>query len=213
MVKKDIVRRWLLLLMPLGMLLMQGLYRNTQCAIALALTTVLVWNSKISIRQAIGVLLMFAGLIISDVFVGHSTNFIYEGLKIALLFIGISVAKSEDKQTLIGGFYIGISVTSIIGLFAYVLGLKGFELVNTIDGARVLQGTLGYANTMALFSGVGIILALYYRTLNKDYKFIHECILIINTIAFLLTKSLFGFATFILAVVVTLFIRFKRSRK
>ena len=35
MIKKDIVRRWLLLLMPLIMILMQGLYRNVQCGIAL----------------------------------------------------------------------------------------------------------------------------------------------------------------------------------
>ena len=211
--KLNTIDKFILGAIPIIMLLMQGLYRNTQCAIALILATVLVWNSKISIKQAIGVLLLFVGLIVSDVFVGHSMNFIYEGLKVALLFIGISVSKSEDKQTLIGGFYLGISIVSIIGIFAYVLGIKGHEIVNTIDGGRALQGVLGYANTMALFSGIGVILAVYYRTLNKDYKFIHECILIINAVAFLLTKSLFGFVALILAAVVTLFIRFKRSRK
>ena len=213
MINKDIIKKWLLLLLPLIMLLMQGLYKNVQCAIVLILTTVLIRNSKISTKQGLSILFMFAGLIISDVLVGHSMNFLYEGLKVALLFFGISVSKSDDKKTLISGFYIGISITSFIGIIAYILGVNGFELVNTIDGARVLQGVFGYANTMALFSGIGIVLAVYYRTLNKDYKFVHECILIINVAAFLLTKSLFGFAALILAVLVTLFIRFKGSRK
>ncbi len=213
MINKDIIKKWLLLLLPLIMLLMQGLYKNVQCAIVLILTTVLIRNSKISTKQGLSILFMFAGLIISDVLVGHSMNFLYEGLKVALLFIGISVSKSDDKKTLISGFYVGISITSFIGIIAYVLGVNGYELVNTIDGARVLQGVFGYANTMALFSGIGIVLAAYYRTLNKDYKFVHECILIINAVAFLLTKSLFGFAALILAVLVTLFIRFKGSRK
>lgn len=213
MINKDIIKKWLLLLLPLIMLLMQGLYKNVQCAIVLILTTVLIRNSKISTKQGLSILFMFAGLIISDVLVGHSMNFLYEGLKVALLFFGISVSKSDDKKTLISGFYIGISITSFIGIIAYILGVNGFELVNTIDGARVLQGVFGYANTMALFSGIGIVLAVYYRTLNKDYKFVHECILIINVAAFLLTKSLFGFAALILAILVTLFIRFKGSRK
>ena len=213
MINKDIIKKWPLLLLPLIMLFMQGLYRNVECAIAVVFASILIWNKTISIKKFLGVSLLFAGLIISDVFVGHSMNYLYEGLKVALLFFGISVSKSDDKKTLISGFYIGISITSFIGIIAYILGVNGFELVNTIDGARVLQGVFGYANTMALFSGIGIVLAVYYRTLNKDYKFVHECILIINVAAFLLTKSLFGFAALILAVLVTLFIRFKGSRK
>jgi len=113
MVRRDIVRRWLLLLLPIIMIFMQGLYRNVQCAIAVVFASVLIWNFKISIKQSIGVLLLIAGLIISDIFVGHSINFLYEGLKIALLFAGISVSKSEDKKTLISGFYIGISIASL----------------------------------------------------------------------------------------------------
>ena len=213
MVRRDIVRRWLLLLLPIIMIFMQGLYRNVQCAIAVVFASVLIWNFKISIKQSIGVLLLIAGLIISDIFVGHSINFLYEGLKIALLFAGISVSKSEDKKTLISGFYIGISIASFIGIVVYIFGIDGYELINSIDGSRVLQGAFGYANTMALFSGIGIILSVHYRSLNKDYKFIHEFILIINTIALLLTKSLFGFVTLILATLVTLFIRVKKSRK
>lgn len=213
MIKKDIIRRWLLLLMPLIMLLMQGLYRNTQCAIVLILATVLIWNSKTSIKQAIGVLLLFVGLIVSSVFVGRSMNFVYEGLKVALLLIGVSVSKSDDKQTLLGGFYIGITIASFIGIVAYIFNFNGYELVNTIDDTRVLQGLFGYANTMALFSGIGIVLAIYYRSLTKDYKFIHECILILNAVAFLLTKSLFGFVALVFAFLITLFIRFERSRK
>ena len=213
MVKKDIIRRWLLLLLPLIMILMQGLYRNVQCGIALILATALIWNSKISIKQAIGVLLLTAGIIISDIFIGHSINFLYEGLKVALLFIGVSVSKSEDKKTLIGGFYIGISIASAIGIIAYILGFDGHELVNSIDGTRVLQGAFGYANTMALFSGIGIIFSVYYRSLNKDYKFIYECILLINAIAFVMTKSLFGFVCLGIAIVLTLYIKSKVSRK
>ena len=213
MIKKDIIRRWLLLLLPLIMILMQGLYRNAQCGIALVLATALIWNSKISIKQAIGVLLLTAGLIISDIFIGHSINFLYEGLKVALLFIGISVSNSEDKKTLIGGFYIGISIASTIGIIAYILGFDGHELVNSIDGTSVLQGAFGYANTMALFSGIGIIFSVYYRSLNKDYKFIHECILLINAIAFIMTKSLFGFVCLGIAVVLALYIKSKVSRK
>ena len=213
MIKKDIIRRWLLLLLPLIMILMQGLYRNVQCGIALVLATVLIWKSNISIKQAIGVLILTAGLIISDIFIGHSINFLYEGLKVGLLFIGISVSKAEDKKTLIGGFYIGISIASAIGIIAYILGFNGQELVNSIDGARVLQGSFGYANTMALFSGIGIILSAYYRTLNKDYKFIHECILLINAIAFVMTKSLFGFVCLGIAIMFALYIKSKSSRK
>ena len=213
MINKDIIRRWLLLLLPLIMVLMQGLYRNVQCGVALVLATALIWNSKISIKQAVGVLLLVAGLVVSDVFIGHSINFLYEGLKVALLFIGISVSKSEDKKTLIGGVYIGISIASAIGIIAYILDVDGQNLVNSIDGARVLQGTLGYANTMALFSGIGIILSVYYRSLNKDYKFIHECILLINAIAFIMTKSLFGFVCLGIAIVLALYIKSKVSRK
>ena len=213
MIKKDIVRRWLLLLLPLIMILMQGLYRNVQSAVALIFATVLIWNSKISIKQSIGVLLLCAGLIMSDIFVSHSINFLYEGLKIALLFAGISVSKSEDKETLIGGFYISISVASFIGIVAYILNIDGNELVNLIDDTKVLQGLFGYANTMALFSGIGVILSIYYRSLYKDYKFIHECILIENAIALILTKSLFGLATLIFVALVTLFIKFRESRK
>lgn len=213
MIKKDIIRRWLLLLLPLIMILMQGLYRNVQCGIALVLATILIWESNISIKQAIGVLILTAGLIISDIFIGHSTNFLYEGLKVALLFIGISVSKSEDKKTLIGGFYIGISTASAIGIIAYILGFDVHELVNSIDGTRVLQGAFGYANTMALFSGIGIILSLYYRSLNKDYKFIYECIFLINAIAFIMTKSLFGFVCLGIAIVFALYIKSKASRK
>lgn len=213
MIKKDIIRRWLLLLLPLIMVLMQGLYRNVQCGIALVLATALILNFTISIKQAIGVLLLVVGLIISDVFMGHSTNFLYEGLKVALLFIGISVSKSEDKKTLTGGLYVGISIASAIGIIAYILGFDGQELVNSIDGARVLQGSFGYANTMALFSGIGIILSVYYRSLNKDYKFIHECILLINAIAFIMTKSLFGFVCLGIAIVLALYIKSKASRK
>ena len=213
MIKKDIIRRWLLLLLPLIMILMQGLYRNVQCGIALVLATVLIWKSNISIKQAIGVLILTAGLIISDIFIGHSANFLYEGLKVALLFIGISVSKSEDKKTLIGGFYIGISIASAIGIIAYILGFDVHELVNSIDGTRVLQGAFGYANTMALFSGIGIILSLYYRSLNKDYKFIYECIFLINAIAFIMTKSLFGFVCLGIAIVFALYIKSKASRK
>ena len=213
MIKKDIVRRWLLLLLPLIMVLMQGLYSNVQCGVALLLATALIWNSKISIKQAVGVLLLVTGLVVSDVFIGHSINFLYEGLKVALLFIGISVSKSEDKKTLIGGFYIGISIASAIGIIAYILGMDGQELINSIDGARVLQGTFGYANTMALFSGIGIILSVYYRSLNKDYKFIHECILLINVIAFIMTKSLFGFVCLGISIVLAFYIKSKVSRK
>ena len=213
MVKKDIIRRWLLLLLPLIMILMQGLYTNIQCVIALVLATALIRESKISINQAIGILLVGIGLIISDIFIGHSINFLYEGLKVALLFIGISVSKSEDKKTLIGGFYIGISIASAFGIIAYILGMDGQEFVNSIDGTRVLQGSFGYANTMALFSGIGIILSVYYRSLNKDYKFIHECILLINAIAFIMTKSLFGFVCLGIAIVLTLYIKSKASRK
>ena len=213
MVKKDIIRRWLLLLLPLIMILMQGLYTNIQCVIALVLATALIRESKISINQAIGILLVGIGLIISDIFIGHSINFLYEGLKVALLFIGISVSKSEDKKTLIGGFYIGISIASAFGIIAYILGMDGQEFVNSIDGTRVLQGSFGYANTMALFSGIGIILSVYYRSLNKDYKFIHECILLINAIAFIMTKSLFGFVCLGIAIVLTLYIKSKVSRK
>ena len=213
MIKKDIVRRWLLLLMPLIMILMQGLYRNVQCGIALVLATVLIWKSNISIKQAIGVLILTAGLIISDIFIGHSTNFLYEGLKVALLFIGISVSKAEDKKALIGGFYIGISIASVIGIIAYILGFDGHELVNSIDGTRLLQGSFGYANTMALFSGIGIIFSVYYRSLNKDYKFIYECILLINVIAFIMTKSLFGFVCLGIAIILSLYIKSKASRK
>ena len=213
MVNKDIVRRWLLLLLPISMILMQGLYRNAQCGIALVLSTALIWNLKISIKQAIGLLLLVAGLIISDVFIGHSINFMYEGLKVALLFIGMSVSKSEDKKTLIVGFYIGITVASVIGIIAYILGIEAYELVSVIDGVRVMQGSFGYANTMALFSGIGIILSVYYRTSNKDYKFIHECILLINALAFVMTKSLFGSACLGMAIVLALYMKNKASRK
>ena len=213
MVNKDIVRRWLLLLLPLIMMLMQGLYSNVQCAVALIMTTVLIWKSKISIKQCLGLLLLFLGLIVSDVFVGHSRNFLYEGLKIALLFMGISVSKPEDKKTLIGGFYIGISIVSFIGIVAYIFGIDKFELVNSIDGERILQGVFGYANTMALISGIGVVLSAYYRSLNKDFKFIHECVLLVNAIALILTKSLFGFSVLIFTTLLTLFIRFKQCRK
>ena len=189
MIKKDIIRRWLLLLLPLIMILMQGLYRNVQCGIALVLATVLIWKSNISIKQAIGVLILTAGLIISDIFIGHSKNFLYEGLKVALLFIGISVSKSEDKKTLIGGFYIGISIASAIGIIAYILGFDVHELVNSIDGTRVLQCVFGYANTMALFSGIGIILSLYYRSLNKDYKFIYKAVILFSSVCLTFIKK------------------------
>lgn len=213
MVKRDIIRRWLLLLLPLIMMLMQGLYRNFQSAIALVFAIILIWDSKVSIKQGMGVLLLATGLIISDVFVGHSVNFLYEILKIFLLFTGISVSKSEDKKALVGGFYIGVTIVSVIGIIAYIFGIDKFELVNSIDGAKVMQGAFGYANTMALFSGIGVILSAYYRSLNKDYKFIHECILIVNAVALLLTKSLFAVVALIFAILLTLFIRVKKSRK
>ena len=46
MVRRDIVRRWLLLLLPIIMIFMQGLYRNVQCAIAVVFASVLIWNFK-----------------------------------------------------------------------------------------------------------------------------------------------------------------------
>ncbi len=202
-----------LLVLPSVMIFIQGLYKNHQCAIAIILVLVLIWNIKITIKQSAGVLIILTGFILSDMFSGISANFLYEGLKLVLLFLGMSVCADSDKRILFFGFYAGISLASLIGIISYIMNLNFWNYINIIDGNRILQGPFGYANTMALFSGIAIVISLYFITARKEYRFIFELLFLINVISFVLAKSVFGYVCLIISVVVCLFVGVKMSRK
>ena len=195
------------------MICMQGLYTNIQCAIAIIVLLFIVKKIDVPFRQLIFILLVFLGMFISDFISGNDARFIYEGLKIVLLLMGISTSELDDKKHLISGLYIGISVASFVGIIAYLFEINLYEIINSINGTKVLQGFWGYANTTALFCGIGIILAIYYISCRTDFRFLHEIALLINAIALMLTRSLFGYVCLFMSFTAMFYIKTKSSRK
>jgi hypothetical protein len=122
------------------------------------------------------------------------------------------ISSKEEKDKLLFGSFLAITILSGIGVFSYLLKLQGTQLSATIDGVYRMQSVIGYANTTAVFCGVGAILSFYYREKSADYKFLYTISLVINLSGLLATKSRFGIVCFIISIIIALSIKFKKIK-
>lgn len=200
-------------IVPMVIILMQGTYTNIQSFIAVLLSLAFLRKVHASLRQLVGVFVMVLGFVVSDLISHNGFNFIYESINAALLLMGMSFSASKFNKLALAGVYQAVTASSILGVIAYLIGLEGNGIIKTIDGVKVLQGFCGYANTNALFCGVGIVLAIYYIGEKSNYEFLHEIALVINIVAFVLTKSIFGYICLIFSVLVIVYVKFKVWRR
>lgn len=183
-----------------------------QCAVVVILFSLIFTNSNISRKKILCTGAVYIGYLISDLILGESFNFYYEGLKPILLLIGLSVGE-EDKKSLMSGMYVSAACSSALGILMYIFDVRSFGIVNFIDGEKILQGTFGYANAMAFFCGIGIVFSIYRISLRDEHTFLNEIILLMNCTAFILTKSIFGYVCLAAAFAIGLFIKYKKIRK
>ncbi|NLL70295.1 MAG: hypothetical protein GX238_04100 [Epulopiscium sp.] len=151
----------------------------------------------------LGFLIIFFLVLLSNLF--FSINYyigIGELLKYSLFPLTYTVFKEyEDKETLGNIFYRSFILLMVFGLFAWF----GFSLMPgmvTVKSHR-LQSFLQYANTTALFMGIGLLLSIdkYFQGKKKRFLFLG----FLFGIALFLTKSRTTFVIFLFILAFYLF--------
>lgn len=193
--------------------LLQGGYYIYQSSIIVICFTVLSYRqvTKASKFVIAGFLLMLCGFVISDI-LNSGSGFQFEILRFSCLILPFLLTDDSVKKNLLIGCYFGISFISLIGILAYFKMLPQGELAAVIDGRYRLQSIIGYANTAAVFCGIGIILGIFFRQKYKDYQFVHSVCIVLNVIALMLTFSRLGIACFVIAIMIILCFRHKTAR-
>lgn len=202
----------LAILIPILSILLQGCYFNLQVATILCMLGFLILADKprISKAQLLCIGTIITGLIISDVLYGNIHNSLFEISKLSFLFLPLFLSDKNSKNGLLLGLYIGACMASVVGLTAYVLHYDKYELVRNIDGIRTVQGSIGYANTMAVFCGIGLILSIYYFRKNENYIFLNELLFGINGICLVMTGSKLGMLSLAFAIIIALCFKYKK---
>jgi len=133
-----------------------------------------------------------------------------ETSKILCLFLPLLLSNTDNKKGLLFGLYIACCMASTIGVSAYILHSDRFRLIQSINGITRVQGVLEYANTMAVFCGIGIILSIYYIKKYESCKFANEIMLGVNGVCLIMTGSKLGMAAFAFSVVMVLCLKYKK---
>lgn len=202
-------KKYCLFILPFVFLFLQGIYTNNQYAAIILLSAICAAGMKLSSKVLFPAVIMVFGFIISSVLNRQGFAFIYELSKIAVLLI---FASCDNEKTLKKGIFYACSISSIIGIIAYIFNISAFDLIDIIDGQKNIQGTFGYANTMAVSSGIGAILSYYYIKKDNGSHFWYDLFLISNIICLYLTRSRFAIVAFGVAILVAVFLKYRKSR-
>ena len=203
--KKEKAYQITLVLLPIIGVLFQGLYSGFTSTIFLLLLSLLL-IMKADKTNVMTLAVIALGFALSMLF-AKDIKGISEISKVTILFVTMFIAKEKDKQNLLKGLYLGCFFASFLGVIAYLFNITSYELIHNVNGERVIQSVFGYANTMAVFSGIGTILSIYYIKKNKNYAFANEVICGINVLCLLFTGSKLGIASLVFAVIVALCIK------
>lgn len=195
--------------MPFVFLLLQGIYTNQQYAFIIFLSALCIKKAKLPLKVLLFSAIMVLGFIISSTLNGQGFSFIYELPKIVILLI---FASCDNEKVLKKGIFYACSISSIIGIIAFIFNITAFDLIDIIDGQKNIQGTFGYANTMAVFSGIGAILSYYYIKKDDGSHFWYDLFLLLNIICLYLTRSRFAIVAFSVTILVAVFLKYKKSR-
>ena len=209
---KGIAKKYVLMILPTIFLLFQGIYTNAQYAVILFLLLLTVRNTKVSKVVLFSSSIMALGFFISSVTNRQSVSFIYELPKIVILLSVSAIDGIEEKEHLQKGILYACSVSSIIGIIAFIFNITALDLVDIIDGQKNIQGSFGYANTMAVFSGIGAILSYHYIKRDDGSHFWYDMFLLANIICLYFTRSRFAIAALGVAVILAVFLKYKKSR-
>jgi len=217
-IRIKISSKYLFIITPIIAILLQGSYFNFQSYIVVIvfLLTILLhlYNNKCLIEKSslLFYLIVVCGFIIPDILNKQTNNFVFESIRYSCLVLPITLSCENSKKKLLLGTYIASTFISLLGILAYVKVFPTSEWATTIDGVFRLQSTIGYANTTAVFCGIGILLGVYFRTKNKDFEFINSIMIFINCLALIFTYSKLGIFCFIVAVIIAFSIRYKQIR-
>jgi O-antigen ligase len=131
---------------------------------------------------------------------------LHELLKYALFPLSYAVFASYREDRRLGaGFDYAFALLMAAGLLA-VMGFSLFAGMTTIQGNR-LQSFLQYANTTALFMGIGALLALDRLIVTR--RRVHAVWLVLFAAAMLLTQSRTTFVVFVLVLLLYAFSRLR----
>lgn len=207
--KKEKVYQIALVLLPIIGILFQGLYSGfTSTIFLLLLGILLIINAdKASIITLVVIALGFA----MSMLFSKDIKGISEISKVVILFATMFTAK--EKQNLLKGLYLGCFFASFLGVIAYLFNITSYELIRNVNGAKVIQSVYGYANTMAVFAGIGIILSIYYIKKNKNYAFANEVVCGINIFCLIFTGSKLAIVSLLFAALVALCIKYPKIIK
>lgn len=210
-VKKEKVYQFALILLPVVGVFCQGLYSGFISSIFLLLLCLLLVMK--TDKTSIIILAVISSGFILSMLLAEDISGISEISKVLILFAVMFTAKEEDKKNLLKGLYFGCFCASFLGVISYFFNITSFDMIRNINGAKIIQSVFGYANTLAVFSGIGIILSFYYRKKNKNYAFVDEVICGINILCLILTGSKLGMASLVFAVIVALCVKYSRIIK
>ena len=164
---------------------------------------------KMTKKSLILFLVILFGYILCDVINKSLYNTRNELARLAILFLPLLITAEETKHKLLKGSYIGITIASLIGLAAYANIIPKYDFAILVDGVFRLQAIFGYANTAAVFFGIGVMLAFHYSRESGDYRFLHQIFLGVNLLSFILTLSRLSFACFFASLLLCIFIKYK----
>jgi len=210
-VKKVKINQIAVFLLPIIGIFFQGLYSGFMSAIFVLLSVFLL-TMKADNISIITLAVIVLGFTLS-VFFSNDIRGISETCKIMILFTTMFTANEKDKHNLLKGLYFGCFFASFIGVIAYFFNISSYGLIRSVNGIKIIQSVLGYANTMAVFSGTGSILSAYYIRKNNNCAFAHEIICGINILCLILTGSRLGIASFIFVTVAAFCIKHPRAIK
>ena len=185
--KKEKAYQITLVLLPIIGVLFQGLYSGfTSTIFLLLLSLLLIMKADKTSVMTLAVIAL--GFALSMLF-AKDIKGISEISKVTILFVTMFTAKEKDKQNLLKGLYVGCFFASFLGVIAYFFNIASYELIRSINGTKIIQSVFGYANTMAVFSGIGVILSIYYTKKSKNYAFVNEVICGTNILCLIFTSS------------------------
>lgn len=209
--KKEKVYQNTLVLLPIIGILFQGLYSGFTSTIFLLLLCILLLM-KVDKTSIITLVVIALGFAVS-MLLAKDIKGISEISKITILFATIFTAKENDKQNLLKGLYLGCFFASFLGVMAYLFNITSYELIRNVNGEKVIQSVFGYANTIAVFAGIGIILSIYYIKKNKNYAFANEVVCGINILCLIFTSSKLAIVSVLFALLIALCIKYPKMIK
>ena len=205
---RDKISGILAVIIPVAGILMQGCYFEFQASILLILFALLIFFTDVllSKRSLILFLVIMVGFLLS----GSVVNGFFEITKLSFVILPSFIANKNIKNRLITGLYTGCSISSVLGIAGFLFKIYSFDIVRNIDNNIVVQGLIGYANTMAVFCGIGLLLSFYYLKNNKNVGFLHELLVAINALCLFFTGSRLGIAALILSFIIFVAVKYKK---